>query len=395
MTDPMPTPIRWGDPERKLLSEMIGQPSLFYWQGPQTQRLVERFRQHYPFEYVFPCSSGTAAVHIAVMAAGIAPGDEIIVPPITDMGTLIGPLYQLAVPVFADVHPHTYNLEVESVRRRITPRTKAIIAVHLAGNPCDLTALRALADEHGLLLIEDCAQAWGARHRGRPVGLFGHIACYSLNDFKHIGCGDGGLVASNDERFGPLFQKSGDKAYDRTAGTKMPVFLAPNYRISEPQSAVGAAQMDRMEEITRRRSDLGRHFNARLAGIPQLAPHAVAPDDHCTFWFTMFRLRPETLRCERREWLEAAKAEGLPLVEGYIAAPVYKYPVFQNQNFFAGQWPVRALGLTQIDYRETRCLVAEEILKTCIICPINQAMDEGYLDRVADGIDKVCRHFAK
>ncbi len=198
-----PLGIRWGEPERKQLSAMLQQQDLFYWQGPQTALLPERFQEVCPVKYVQTCSSGTAAMHIAVAAAGIGPGDEVITSPITDIGTVIGVLYQQAVPVFADLGAGTYNLDLADVERRITPKTKAIIAVHLWGNPCDLDALKALADQHKLILIEDCCQAWGAKYRGRPIGTVGHIACFSLQNSKHITCGDGGVVGSSDERFGP------------------------------------------------------------------------------------------------------------------------------------------------------------------------------------------------
>src|SRR5208283_4240024 len=148
---------RWGEPEHKQLEAMLEQGSLFYWQGPQTRLLTERFREVCPVRYVQTCSSGTATLHIAVAAAGIGPGDEVITSPITDIGTVIGVLYQQAVPVFADVGAGTYNLDAADVQRRITPKSKAIIAVHLTGNPCDLDALKALADRYKLVLIEDCA----------------------------------------------------------------------------------------------------------------------------------------------------------------------------------------------------------------------------------------------
>ena len=151
---------RWGETELQQLASMLRQNSLFYWQGPQTKLLTERFQQFCPLKYVQTCSSGTAAIHIAVGAAGIGLGDEVITSPITDIGTVIGVLYQQAVPVFADVGPGTCNLDVADVKRRITPKTKAIIAVHLTGNPCDLDALKELADQHQLVLIEDCAQSW-------------------------------------------------------------------------------------------------------------------------------------------------------------------------------------------------------------------------------------------
>lgn len=164
-----PITQRWGTEEKTQLDAMLEQSSLFYWKGPQTELLVKRFQKHYPLSYVMPCSSGTAAIHIAVAAAGLKPGDEMIVPPITDMGTVIGILYQMAVPVFADLEPHTYNLDPTDVRKRITAKTRAIIAVHLTGNPCRVRELRELADERGLVLIEDCVQAWGARYENQPV----------------------------------------------------------------------------------------------------------------------------------------------------------------------------------------------------------------------------------
>ena len=391
---PAPSPKRWGDPEREQLSKMIEQRSLFYWKGPQTTLLVERFREQYPLQHVFPCSSGTAAIHIAVAAAGVGPGDEVITTPITDMGTVIGILYQQAVPVFADLEPHTYNLDPADVRKKITSKTKAILLVHLAGNPCNLEAFRTLAEQHNLVLIEDCAQAWGAKYRGRAVGTIGHIGCYSLNDFKHIGCGDGGIVASNDERFGPLLQKFGDKAYDRSGGARSPDVLAANYRISEPQSAVAAAQMLRLEDIVVARTKIGTLLSDRLEKIPGIHIHQVDPQDRCTFWFYWLRIDPSSFRCSRDEFVDALSAEGVPAWPGYIPTPVYQYPIFQNHNFFAGRWPVRELGLTDMDYTKVRCAEAEAILADGVRMPINEAMDEAWIEDVAAAIQKVAAHFA-
>ena len=285
---------RWGETERQQLASMLQQNSLFYWEGPQTRLLTERFQQFCPLKYVQTCSSGTAALHIAVGAAGIGLGDEVITSPITDIGTVIGVLYQQAVPVFADVGPGTYNLDVADVKRRITPKTKAIIAVHLTGNPCDLHALKELADQHQLVLIEDCAQSWGARYRGKPIGSVGHIACFSLQDSKHITCGDGGVVASSDERFGKLLRRFGDKGGDRHKWGGHPVF-ATNYRMSEPQAAVAAAQFTRLEDIAARRARLGNLLTEKIAKVPGIIPHAVHPEDRAVYWFYFFRMRPGCL----------------------------------------------------------------------------------------------------
>ena len=384
---------RWGRPELEQLEAMLQQSSLFYWKGPQTELLKKRFQEVCPVKYVQTCSSGTAAIHIAVAAAGIGLGDEVITAPITDIGTVIGLIYQQAVPVFADLGEGTYNLDVADVQRRITSKTKAIIAVHLAGNPCDLDALKALADRHKLILIEDCAQAWGARYRGRPIGTVGHIACFSLQNSKHITCGDGGVVGSSDERFGPLLQKYGDKGGNRTKWGGFDGF-ATNYRMSEPQAAVAAAQLTRLEDIAAQRARLGKMLTERIADLPGIIPHDVHPEDRHVCWFYMFRMRLEAFKCGRSEFVKALLAEGASVRGGYIKVPLYGEPVFQNHGFFAGRWPVKEMGLTEMDFCKHKCPEAEDILVTGIRVPIYEYMTEEYILGVATAIRKVARHFA-
>ena len=386
-------PRRWGEPERHQLDEMLQQHSLFYWGGPRTRLLTQRFREVCPLKYVHTCSSGTAAIHIAVAAAGVGPGDEVITTAVTDPGTVIGVLYQQAVPVFADLGRSTYNLDVEDVKRRISPKTKAIIAVHLGGNPCDMDALKAVAEQHNLVLIEDCAQAWGAKYRGRPVGTVGHFACFSLQDSKHITCGDGGIVATNDERFGPIMARFGDKGYDRLKGLGLNVF-ATNYRMSEPQAAVAAAQLPRLEKIAQRRAELGNLLTEKIAHIPGILPHQVHPQDRCVYWFYMFRVEPQAFRCNRGEFFKALRAEGVACASGYIGKPLYAEPVFQNHGFFAGRWPIKELGLTTVDYTKHRNPEAEAILATGIRVTIHEAMTEEYIRNVAKAIEKVARYYA-
>jgi dTDP-4-amino-4,6-dideoxygalactose transaminase len=387
-------PVRWGDPERQGLDAMLAQDSLFYWKGPQTTLLINRFQQICPLEHVMTCSSGTAALHIAVAAAGVGPGDEVITSPITDIGTVIGTLYQQAVPVFADLGRNSYNLDAADVERKITPRTKAIIAVHLCGNPCEMVELRRIADEHGLVLIEDCAQAWGAHYRGRPIGTAGHIACFSLQNSKHVTCGDGGVVASSDERFGPRLQRFGDKGYDRAGGDGLFHAFATNYRMSEPQAAVAAAQLTRLESIAAKRARLGNLLTASSAGQRGLEPLHVESTDRCVYWFYMFRVLGERLRCSRDEFTKALAAEGASVSAGYIPVPLYGNPVFQNHGFFAGSWPLKETGLTSMDYTKVVCPEAEGILKTGVRVVIHEAMSDQYILNVAAAIRKVADHYA-
>ena len=386
--------IRWGQPERKQLDAMLQQQSLFYWNGPQTKLMTERFQKVCPLKYVQTCSSGTAALHIAVAACGISMGDEVITSPITDIGTVIGVIYQQGVPVFADLGASTYNLDVADVERKITPKTKAVIAVHLCGNPCDLDALKALADRHNLILIEDCCQAWGAKYRGRPIGSVGHIACFSLQNSKHITCGDGGVVASNDERFGPSLQKFGDKGFDRVKLGGFQAF-STNYRMSEPQAAVTAAQLTRLERIVTARARLGNLLSEKIAGIPGLMPHQVHPDDRAVYWFYFLRMDPKAFRCNRAEFVQALVAEGMfETSAGYITVPLYGEPVFQKHGFFNGQWPVKKFGLTEMDYSKVNCPEVEAILKTGIRISIYEDMSEDYILAAAAAIKKVAHYYA-
>jgi dTDP-4-amino-4,6-dideoxygalactose transaminase len=391
---PMPKPVRWGEPELQQLAAAVKQDSLYYWHNHQTKLLTERYQAVYGHKYVQPCSSGTAALHIAVAAAGIGPGDEIITSGITDIGTVIGALFQLAVPVFADLVPQTGCLDPADVERKITPKTKAIIAVHLAGNPCRLAELKEIADQHKLILIEDCAQAWGALYRGKPISSVGQVGCFSLQDSKHITCGDGGVVASGDEKLGPLLTKFGDKGTNRLNPKDTATALGANYRMSELQAAFVAAQLTRLEGIAAQRSKLGNLLTEELAGIPGIMTHQVHKDDRCVYWFYMARLVPAKLRCERAEFVKALAAEGAAFSAGYIAVPVYGLPMFQNHSFFAGRWPVKECGLTTMDYTKVKCRESEAILKTCMLFRVNEAMDEDYIRSVAKAVRKVAKHYA-
>src|SRR5436190_4583905 len=390
----MPKAKRWGEPELEQLGAAVKQDSLYYWNNQQTKLLTERFQGFYPHKFVQPCSSGTAALHIAVAAAGVGPGDEVITSGITDIGTVIGVLFQQAVPVFADLEPYTGCLDPADVEKKITPKTKAIIAVHLAGNPCRLEELKAIADKQSLVLIEDCAQGWGARYRGKMLSTVGQIGCFSLQDSKHITCGDGGIVATGNEKFGPLLIKFGDKGTNRLNPKDTATALGANYRMNELSAAFVAAQLTRLEGIAEKRSLLGNLLTQELAGIPGVATHQVDKEDRCVYWFYMARLALEKLRCDRATFVKALAAEGATFSAGYIAVPLYGMPMFQQHSFFAGRWPVKELGLTTMDYTKVKCPVTESILKTCILFRVNEVMDEDYVRAVGRAVKKVARRYA-
>jgi len=389
----VPKPVRWGEPELAQFTEMLKQDSLIYWKAPQTTLFTKRFQEHFPLKHVMTCSSGTASLHIAVATIGIGPGDEVITTSFTDIGTVIGILFQQGVPVFADLEPHTYQISARTVEPLITPKTKAIIAVHLGGNPSELAALKVLADKHKLILIEDCAQAWGAVYQAKPIGTVGHLACFSLQTSKQITSGEGGVVASSDETIGPLLHRFGDKGADRAMPKFLTDRLATNYRMSELQAAFAAAQMTRLENIAAKRSAFGTLLTDELKGVAGISCPQVGENNRCTYWHYMLRLELKKLNCTRAQFVKAAAAEGVPLSNGYIPVLLHQLPLFQQHSFFAGGWPVKDMGLTKMDYSRVQLPEAEAILNTCSITPIHEGMNEEYIRGVAKGIRKVARRY--
>src|SRR5690349_6533161 len=206
---------RHGDLEKRYLNEVIDSDVLFFFLGAKVFEFQKRFAAMYGRRHCIACSSGTAAVHIAIGALELPPGSEVITSAITDMGSLTGMLYQGLVPVFADVDPATLNLDPRSVRERLTGRARAILAVHSSGLAADLDALIAIGRERGIPDVEDCAQAYGCEYKGRLTGAFTGISSFSLNHFKHITCVSGGMVLTDDDLLryiGSLFL---DQCYQR------------------------------------------------------------------------------------------------------------------------------------------------------------------------------------
>ena len=386
-TTPFGKARRYGDDELRELQEAIEQDTLFYAQGKKVRQLEEAFAEYTGARFAIACSSGTSAIHAALIAAGISPGDEVITTPITDMGTVIPILYQGAIPVFADVSPQSITLSPAAVEALINPRTKAVLAVHLGGNPCDLDGLRALCDRHQIMLIEDCAQAIGARYKGCPVGTRGAIGCFSLNEYKHISCGDGGIVVTDDEVLGHRLRLATDKAYNRepNAAVRHPTFLAGNYRMTELQGAVALAQLRKLDNITARRRLWCRELNRRLRGLHGLTLPAANAGGDPSWWFYPMQVRPDEMSADADSFAAALRAEGIPVRAHYIGVCVYEYPVFTDHSAFARGDHAYA----RYEYRKGLCPVAERVLRDCVILNINEAYTPADLDDTEKAIRRV------
>ncbi|MDA8354675.1 MAG: DegT/DnrJ/EryC1/StrS family aminotransferase [Firmicutes bacterium] len=329
---------RFGTEELKELREALEQNTLFYHTGNKVTIFLKRFNELYGIQRSVATSSGTAAIHVALGAAGVSVGDEVITSPITDQGTLIGILYQNGIPVFADLDPRTYNLDPQSVADRITPKTKAILVVHLAGSPADMDPIMAIAKRHGLKVIEDCAQSYLARYKGRLVGTIGDYGCFSTNDFKHISTGDGGIVtvnSGNEEEY-RMVHAFADKNYQRWQGEVFRDldYLAPNYRMTELQGAVGIAQLKKLPDIVRQRHRYGERITEGIRDLPGILPPRLCDGGWSSYWFYMFRLDQSRLNCSREQFSEALREEGIPNHPGYIPQVVYQQPMFQKRQAY-------------------------------------------------------------
>ncbi|MCL1857591.1 MAG: DegT/DnrJ/EryC1/StrS family aminotransferase, partial [Kiritimatiellaeota bacterium] len=395
-TVPYGTGKRFGKEELRQLEEALEQNTLFYWSGQKTRQFREKFAAMYGMPYCTTASSGTAAIHTALGTVGVGPGDEVMTSPITDMGSVIGIVLQNAIPVFADLDAHTYNLDPKSVAARITDKTKAIVVVHLAGNPADMDAINAIATPRGIKVIEDCAQSYLCRYKGRLAGTLGDIGCFSLNDFKHISAGDGGMCLVHDEATYQRATRFADKNYNRFSGNMRDIpFIAPNYRINELTSAVALAQLDKLEAICAKRTAYGDALTAGLQGLPGITPHKVEAGNVSSYWFYMLRIDEAKAGVSRDRFAEALAAEGVAAGAGYIPACVYEYDMFKNLSGFENTrapFDSPYYGKT-IDYPKGLCPVAERILETAVRVTVNEFFTPQDLEETIAGIRKVSAHF--
>lgn len=388
---------RFGLEEVIQLTEALEQNTLFYHSGKKVKQFLSDFNELYGVKHSVAASSGTAAIHIGLGAAGVTAGDEVITSPITDQGTLIGILYQNAIPVFADLDPHTYNMDPASIESRITERTKAILVVHLAGNPSDMDAIMAIARKHNLKVVEDCAQSYISRYKGQLAGTIGDYGCFSTNDFKHISTGDGGIVTVNsgDEQDYMVTHAFADKNYRRfgTEVIRELDYVAPNYRMTELQGAVGIAQLRKLPGICERRRRHGDYLTAAIKDLPGISAHKITEGGESSYWFYMMRIDEEQLACTRNEFSRALSAEGIPNSAGYIPDVVYMQPLFQKKQAYVGSnYP---FSLSDATYERGLCPVAERILQTAVRLQINEFFTDEDMEEMAQAIRKVALHYGK
>jgi perosamine synthetase len=396
---PIPPRKRHGDLEKRYLNEVIDSDTLFFYLGAKVRELERRFASMYGKKYCVACASGTAAVHIAIASLQLRPGIEVITSPITDMGTLTGMLYQGLVPVFADVNPHTLNLDAGSARAAITPRTGAIVVVHHAGLAANTDSFLEIGRETGIHVIEDCAQAYGCEYAGELVGKRGCISCFSLNHFKHITAGSGGMILTDDDRLRYYASLFLDKCYQREEGIRNPFFLATNYQMTEMQGAVALAQLERLAEFTERRRMLSGRLSEHLSEVDGITLQPIAPGSKHSYFLYLFKIDVEALGCSAEEFAAALQREGVNAKAHLLTGgrPVYLYDIFQRRSAYPfSHYPFQSQDTgTDRSYPGGLCPVAEDAFSRWMTLELTENYTEQNVDEIAFAIAKVACHMAR
>jgi perosamine synthetase len=389
---PFPARTPFGDREVELVTQAICSQNLF--RGKLVQAFEEGFGQLYDAKYAVASTSGTAAIHVAIGTINPEPGDEIITAPITDGGSVVPIIYQNAIPIFADVD-ETYNMDPRDVEAKITPRTRAILLVNLFGNPCDMDALVAISRRHGIPLIEDCSQAHLTEYKGRRLGTFGDIACYSLQQSKHMTTGDGGITITNREDLQRRMRLFRDKGWTTEPGwgRKSYEFLAPNYRMTELQAAVGLAQLEKVAAVVERRHALGSLLSERIRDLPGIRPAPVTPGGKHTYWAYSFPVTEGSAD----DFAAALKAEGIPAGAHYTVEPIYRCmdALAEKKTFGTSGHPFDGChGARPVDYPRGLCPRAEAALEHIVGMTIHENFTEEDILDIATAVRKVAEGLA-
>jgi dTDP-4-amino-4,6-dideoxygalactose transaminase len=357
--------------------------------GDEVSRFEARFAAMHGCRHGVAVASGTVALRIALLAAGIRAEDEVIVPPYTFVATASAVIEANATPVFADVDPDTFNLDPAAVAGAVTPRTKAIIPVHFAGMPAAMEAITNIARERGLLVIEDAAHAHGALYRDRPAGSLGHLAIFSFQSSKNLTAGEGGIITTNDEALAEACESIHNCGRVRGGVWYEHHVVSGNYRLGEFQGAILNCQLERLEEQARTRDANGQYLASRLSALPGLHPQARS--EWCTrhaYHLFMMRLDPAVFGAPRAGVLRALEAEGIPCSGGYgFSLPAQ--PLFRDHVY----GPYLPGAAARLDYSASRCPTSDAICGQAIWLGQNLLLgDRSDIEDIAGAFEKVHAH---
>ena len=390
-TKPFPRWPVYGEEGIELIAQILRSGNTHFVRSTVSKVFEARYAAWNGVKHAICCNSGTSAIHMALAAGGIGPGHEVIVPPRTFIGTVSPVLYQNAVPIFADIDPKTHNISPQAIREAVTRRTKAIVPVHLAGHPCEMDEIMAIAKEHGLLVVEDCAQAHGAEYRGRKVGGIGQVNAFSMQDSKIINTsGDGGMVTTDNDEYAEFCRQFRNHGFLSTRKLDaLHVYIHPrmgyNYRMTEIQAAVGLCAMDRLDGYVEQRRRNAHYLTERLVQTDGVSPMYEAPHCTCSYYRYYVTLDLSRFRVGRDRFVQALQAEG-------IAASLGTSPELYQQEFFrtkAGHsWDPRIYD-GGVDYTKVSCPVAHKVGQETFAVEVAPPATTADMADVAEAVGKV------
>ena len=352
--------------------------------GPKIAEFEERFAAWVGARHAVSFSSGTAALHGAAFAAGLAPGDEVITTPMTFCATANCILYPGALPVFADVSADTLNIDPVEVAKKITSRTKAIIAVDYAGHPAELEELRTLAQARGALLIEDACHALGAEYRGKRVGSIADMTVFSFHPVKHVTTGEGGMVTTDDAPLAETLRRFRNHGISSEARERQEseqwfyemVLLGFNYKLADIACALGLSQLNKLEANLVRRREIAARYNAAFRDLPEIMVPAVLGGVDPAWHLYPIRLKLEALAARRDDIYRALRAENIGVNVHYI--PVHRHPYYRERFGDRDSYPV-----------------AEDAYERLLSLPMFPAMSDRDVEDVIGAVRKVVTYYTE
>jgi len=386
---PFPTWPIFGAPEEQRLLQTLRSGQWGKLDGLEVAEFEKRFAALHGCKHAIGVVNGTVSLRIALLAAGIGAEDEVIVPPYTFFSTASAVIEANAIPVFADIDLDTFNIDPRAIKSAITPRTKAIIPVHFAGQIADMDAIMSIAKEHDLVVIEDAAHAHGASHHNRPAGSIGHMGSFSFQSSKNLTAGEGGIITTSNDDLAEACRSihncgrvTGGIWYEHHV-------FSGNYRLGEFQGAILNCQIDRLEEQTHTRHDNGKYLSSLLDDLPGLHMQKRPPEaTRHSYHLFMLRLDPALFGAPRNSVLRALEAEGIPCSAGYgLSLP--DQPMFRNKAF--GPYLPTASG--RLDYRESCCPNSDLVCEQCIWLEQNLFLgSRADMDDIAAAFEKIYEH---
>ena len=352
--------------------------------GPKIAELEQKLCRVTGAKYAVVCSNGTAALHIAALAAGVQPGDEVITTPITFAASANCALYCGAKPVFADINEETYNIDPACVEALTTEKTKAVVAVDYTGQSVELDRLLAHCHKNNIVLIEDGAHVIGTRYNGRYNGSIADMTTLSFHPVKTVTCGEGGAVLTNSETFYKklLLYRAHGITRDETQMEHEPdgswyyeqIALGYNYRMTDMQAALLISQLDKLPAFSKRRKEIVKAYNEAFSKLPQLVVQKEIPESDTTRHLYILRLNPDRLTIGRKEFFDALAAENICCNVHYI--PTYYFPYYQKLGYHRGL-----------------CPKAEKLYEEIISLPLYYAMSDQDVQDVIEAVTKIAEYY--